>query len=115
MTNAIIGSRIKEVRRMRKLKQLQLQKMAGIPHNSVSGYESGYILPTIRTLAKIALVLKVPADYLMGLTSEMHEKTGLNPLFDKIEKMNPQDIDLVEDFVDMVKQRNEKKVSDNYE
>ncbi len=115
MTSAIIGRRIKEVRKMRKLTQLELQEMAELPHNAASGYETGFVLPNIRTLAKIAHVLKVPSDYLMGLTESTHEKTGLDPLVEKIGNMNPQDIGLVEDFVDMVKQRHEKKVSDNGE
>ncbi len=97
MTGAIIGGRIKEVRKMRKLTQSELAKMIEVHRNTVTDYELGIMVPSVRTFAKLAYTLKVPADYLMGLTESTHEKTGLNPLFDKIEKMGPRDTDLIED------------------
>ncbi len=101
----IIGARIREVRTMRGLKQSELATMAGVHFGAISEYEVGWRMPSLRTFVKLAYGLKVPSDYLMGLTSEMHEKTGLNPLFDKINKLGPVDLDLIEDFVDMLKAR----------
>ncbi len=105
MTNKIIGNRIKEVRKMRGLTQFKLQKIAGLPHTAISGYEVGRVGPTVRTLANLAATLKVPADYLLGLTETMDERTGQSPLFDKIEKLGHWDLVLLEDFADMLKAR----------
>ncbi len=101
----IIGARICEVRKMRGLKQSELANMAGVHFGAISEYEVGWRMPSLRTFVKLAYGLKVPADYLMGLTETMDERTGQSSLFDKIEKLSHWDLGLVEDFVDMLKAR----------
>ncbi|TKJ47606.1 hypothetical protein CEE34_02960 [Candidatus Aerophobetes bacterium Ae_b3a] len=47
------------------LTQTQLAQKINSKQKSISGYETGARLPSIRTLVKIAKVLKKPAGYFL--------------------------------------------------
>lgn len=53
----------------RDLMQKDLSQMTGITHSAISKYLSGQSLPRIPELIKLAKVLGVTTDYLLGLTS----------------------------------------------
>ena len=68
---AIVKDRLKSVRKIKDLKQKELEAMSGIPQNTISRIELGKN-PEIstRTLAALARALNVSADYLLGLKDE---------------------------------------------
>jgi len=55
----------KLVRRALNLTQTQLAEKINAKQKSISRYETGASLPSIRTLVKIAKVLKKPAGYFL--------------------------------------------------
>ena len=68
---AIVKDRLKSARKIKDLKQKELEAMSGIPQNTISRIELGKN-PEIstRTLAALARALTVSADYLLGLKDE---------------------------------------------
>jgi transcriptional regulator with XRE-family HTH domain len=68
-TKALLGARIREIRKARGLTQEQLAEMIDVEQKHVSRIESGKNYPTIDRLEKMAAALKVP---LMGFFEFMH-------------------------------------------
>ena len=78
--------RLRELRKQRGIKQLELCKALGIAQSTLSGYETNQYEPDNKTLEKIADYFGVSVDYLLGRTDESahthaHVK-GLKPLDD---------------------------------
>ncbi|MDN4593541.1 helix-turn-helix domain-containing protein [Polycladomyces subterraneus] len=61
-------SRLKQLRRQKNLTQEQLGQQVGVTKVSISLYESGRRNPDLETITKIADVLEVSVDYLLGRT-----------------------------------------------
>lgn len=64
------AERMRECRELRELTQGQLAYKSTVHLNSISYYERGFCEPTLSNAVKIAKALKVPLDYLAGLTDE---------------------------------------------
>jgi len=60
-----LGKKIKLARVGLDLTQTELAEKISGKQKSISGYETGATLPSIRTLIKIAKVLKKPAGYFL--------------------------------------------------
>jgi len=60
-----LGKKIKLARIELDLTQTQLAEKINGKQKSISGYETGATLPSIRTLIKIAKVFKKPAGYFL--------------------------------------------------
>jgi len=58
-TNALLGERIRELRKKRNLSQEQLAEMAGISSKYLSRIERGIQAPSIESLDKISAGMKV--------------------------------------------------------
>jgi|GEM_PF-596287 len=69
----LIGRRIKYLREKRGFTQTQLARLVNIGKSTLSEYESGKANPTAEVIRKIADVLDVSADYLLGL-KDTYEK-----------------------------------------
>ncbi len=65
--NYDVRYRIKEQRLEKNLTQKQVAGLLGVSATCYSGYECGYREPDFKTLIKICKVLKVSADWLLGL------------------------------------------------
>jgi len=61
-------SRLRELRKERKLTQVQMQLMTGIDQSDYSKIESGKRYYTFEQCKRIALALDTSMDYLAGLT-----------------------------------------------
>ncbi|MBC3798464.1 helix-turn-helix domain-containing protein [Acetobacterium tundrae] len=66
----MIGERLKSLRLMKKLSQIDLGKIIGISNVTLSQYESNDRQPDNKTLKAIADFFNVSTDYLLGLTDE---------------------------------------------
>jgi len=64
-----LGKKIKLARVELDLTQTQLAEKINGKQKSISGYETGVTLPSIRTLVKIVKVFKKPAGYFLYKTS----------------------------------------------
>lgn len=62
--------RLKELRKERKLTQLQMQMMTGIDQSDYSKIENGKRYYTFEQCKRIAVALNTSMDYLAGLTDE---------------------------------------------
>lgn len=63
-------TRLKELRRERKLTQIQMQFLTGIDQSDYSKIENGKRYFTFEQCKRIALALDTSMDYLAGLTDE---------------------------------------------
>jgi len=59
-TKELLGARIKELRRSRKLSQEELAEIIGVEPQHMSRIESGRSYPSLDRLEKISIALKVP-------------------------------------------------------
>ena len=65
----VFGKRLKELRKANGYTIEQFAEAVGIAKSTVGYYENDNRMPDIEVLAKIADVLNVPADYLIGRTN----------------------------------------------
>lgn len=59
-TKELLGARIKELRKSRKLSQEELAELIGVEPQHMSRIESGRSYPSLDRLEKISIALKVP-------------------------------------------------------
>ena len=78
----MIGSRIKDLRKGKKMSQSDLGKIIGVSQTTVTAWETGRAEPSSAYISKLADFFNVSADYLLGRP----EKNGTTKC-DKIEDM----------------------------
>lgn len=66
-----LGSRIKQVRRMRGYTQKEMAQLLNMTEANFSSYERDKSLPPSERLNQISTILGVSADYLLGKTEDM--------------------------------------------
>ena len=65
------GERLKKIRKLRNITQLELTQLSGVAQSSISQYESSKTrTPTIDIARKLAEALDVSVDYLLGNTDD---------------------------------------------
>ena len=64
-------NRIRELRKSQNLNQTELASIIHVSQSSMSGYETGAILPDIDVLKRIADYFKVSIDYVVGNTDNI--------------------------------------------
>lgn len=71
----MIGNRLTNLRKQKKLTQQELSKRLKIARTTYSGYENGSREPDYATLKKIADFFEVSTDYLLGRTDDPYPHT----------------------------------------
>lgn len=66
----IFATRVKELRKQKRLSQTELGEVLGLTHKSISTIESGVRGTTIEKLILLAKFFEVSTDYLLGLKDE---------------------------------------------
>lgn len=66
----MIGERLQELRKDKKMSQEALAEILGVSHYTVSSYECNRSNPDDNAKIKIAKLFNVSIDYLLGLTDE---------------------------------------------
>lgn len=85
----MLNDRIKELRKAKRISQIELGEAVGVSKQCVSNWENDNVQPSIEMLVKIALFFNVSTDYLLGINSrEYLEITGLT----KTQLMHVQEI-----------------------
>jgi transcriptional regulator with XRE-family HTH domain len=62
----MLSHNLKKIRQDKGLSQLKLSKLSGVAQSSISEIESGKSNPNISTLRKLASVLEISLDELLG-------------------------------------------------
>ena len=87
-----IGTKIKEIRKRKKISQEKLAELVSMNNRSILRIENQQNLPTLETLAKIAEVLEVPiTDFFEGSCPRNRQEViaNVNML---MEKMNDKEL-----------------------
>lgn len=80
--NKIIGERIKEVRQQKKISQKEVAEKLSCKRELMSYYENGQRNITASTLIKLANILNVSSDYLLGLSNVKSTDTNIKSICD---------------------------------
>ena len=75
----MLNQRIREMRLIKRMSQVELARLLGVSKQSVSNWENDNIQPSIEMLVKLAEIFSVSTDYLLGLEqTEMLNVDGLS-------------------------------------
>lgn len=72
----IIGERIFELRKEKKLVQEELGKHIGVSKQTISKYEKGTKIPSRENIEKLADFFGVPVDYLLGKSDSTNKSSN---------------------------------------
>lgn len=68
-------NRIKELRKEKRITQLQLSIELGVTQETISAYEHGKHLPSLAALIRMSEIFHTSMDYIMGLApAEQHDE-----------------------------------------
>lgn len=68
------GEKMKEIREQKGISGNQFSKMLGISQANYSNYERGRTEPPLAIVVRIAQLLNVSVDYLLGLSETQHDR-----------------------------------------
>lgn len=92
------GAKLKKLRKEKNLTQKQLASLIGVQNSVISFYEVGERVPSPEIIIKLATVLHVSSDYLLGI--EKNESVDVSGL-DEHDKM------LVRSLVDTLRSKHQ--------
>ena len=98
MDSALFCTRLKEIRTQRKMTQQDIANKTGIPSTSISHIEAGARKPSLENFFKLAVVLNVSADYLLGRTDQ-YSNLGADPIAKSIQGLPDSEREMIEKFV----------------
>lgn len=76
----MLGQRICEMRKALGWSQVDLAKRLGVAKQTVSNWENDNIQPSIDMLVRVAMLMNVSTDYLLGLDDNLQLSVqGLSP------------------------------------
>lgn len=110
----VFYKRLKEARETLKWTQNQLSIESGLPTSSIAQFETNARKPSFATLRRLAIALRVTTDYLLGRVDQ--PQTVLDSgdaLFRHLDKISGDDRKLLEDFAEMLANRNKKNDETN--
>lgn len=109
-----IGDRILTIRKELNMSQKELADKAGITEATLSRYENNLREPKAEIIGKIAIVLGVSTDYLLGHTDirnnysdESNDNKIITKAYHNLDTagLSEEDIKKVEDYIEFLKQK----------
>lgn len=79
----MIGERIKELRKSKKMSQSELGKFIGVSQTTVTAWENGRAEPSSSYVAKLATFFNVSTDYLLGRKAPHNDDIDLDKAIDE--------------------------------
>lgn len=70
----MIGQRIRDLRKQKRMSQTELAKSAGVSQTTVTAWETGKAEPSSSAVARLADIFNVTTDYLLGRPSKQETK-----------------------------------------
>lgn len=98
-TILLFGERLTQIRRKKKLSQSEVGKLLGIDGDAYGRYERNEVKPSIDMAAKIADILNVSLDYLIGKTDLEFDSDALKRI-EGISKLSDKNKEVVYTFLD---------------
>jgi len=86
----LFGERLAQVRKKKKISQEELAKAIGVHAPVIGRYERGEVKPSIEVATKMAEVLKVSLDYLVGFADYELDHSLTQKILD-IQTLNEED------------------------
>ena len=96
-----LSQRLREIRQMRGLKQLDLSRRTGLQPSAISQFETGQRVPSPQNLIKIADALGVALDSIFGrnLSSpNARSRERVQDLLNYVDEIGAGDLDTLVDF-----------------
>ena len=87
------------------MSQVELAKATGLPPSSIAHFEGGSRKPSFDNLRKLATVLNVTTDYLLGRVNNPEVAATADPLYRYGASLTEKDRELAEDFIRMLTER----------
>lgn len=100
-----LGSRLRALRKGKRINQSTLGKILGVSKVSVSGYENGTREPDITSLIKLADYFNVTVDYLINRNKLDINKNQPIMIFDS-DKLTDNDLNEIMLFIEFKKNQN---------
>jgi transcriptional regulator with XRE-family HTH domain len=101
-----LGTRIRELRLQKRLKQAELGAIVGLTYVQIGRYEIGKAKPAADMLSKLAKALDTTADYLVNedvddpaITAQLTDRELLKQ-FKEVEQFSAEDKQVVKIFID---------------
>jgi len=85
-TKKLLGFKVKEIRKQRKITQEKLSELIGVDNGYISKLEVGQNFPSLKTLEKISLVLDVSLGEFFKFESDsrINYKEEINKIYDRL-------------------------------
>jgi transcriptional regulator with XRE-family HTH domain len=104
----VLRERIAEIRESQGLKQSELAEKAGVTPAAISQIEKGHRVPTIPVLHRIASVLNVSLDYLVGKTGkseleDLLQHEDFKIFYRGFESLGSEDKEIVKKHIEFLK------------
>ena len=94
------AKRLKSIRKSKKMTQSDLAKLLDYDRQTISNWENGHTLPNMAVIEKIAVVLEIDYDFLVGLPAFIVSAEDIL-LLKKIKGMPEKTKKIIYDFIDM--------------
>jgi transcriptional regulator with XRE-family HTH domain len=104
----IFPERLRSARELRSLSQVELAAGAKMPASSIAHFEGGSRKPSFDNLKRLAGVLNVSTDYLLGRTDDPALAETSDTLYRDFSQLTAEDRELTEGFIEMLKARKKK-------
>lgn len=102
-------ARLRAAREMRGLTQIELASEAKLPASSIAHFEGGSRKPSFDNLKRLAGVLKVSTDFLLGRTDDPALAESADTLYRDFSRLSAEDRELTEGFIKFLKSRKKKE------
>lgn len=103
-TKELLGKRVRELRKMRKLTQERLAELAGVDISYLGNIERGTENPTVATLEKLADVLSTKAHQILNFEHALQGEKALRRRIGQIlEKCDEKELQLILKIVSAIK------------
>lgn len=70
----MIGQRIRDLRKQKRMSQTELAKSAGVSQTTVTAWETGKAEPSSSAVARLSDIFNVTTDYLLGRPNKQETK-----------------------------------------
>ena len=98
-----IGARIQKYRLDKNMTQEELGEIIGTDQKYVSRLEGGHHNTSFSTIVSIAKALNIPIDSFVADYDNSSDESNLYLILDEIRGMNPKQLDILRDFIKIIK------------